>query len=722
MLPYPDNMFIWSIARIPVQRDHAFTGESLVNRVSRPEMDSQELPTQESLPADRMYALLTIACGTGAGLIGLLGITGIFFWNQHLTPAGPAALQIPISAALTWLFLGGVLAFNAYRPLQRGIRLAVAAILGILAIVSALEFPYVLAGNPPIFKALPGQVVSMIPGYQITPLSPVAVGLIIPVSVIILALLYLPDLSGRHHDLRDLIGIMGIITSFISIVFIFSYIYQAPVFYGSSVSPIPILSACALFLIGFGLMTAVGPAAAPQAYLTGNSTKARLLRTFIPLTLIIILSTELLQIYFTAIIRPGSAIGLALIVLVFILLTAFVVGRISGSVSTEIDSAEQKREEAEEELKKTYSQLVAREEELRQKYEELLRAGFEISTNEKEYQSILRTAMDGFSIIDWKGGSFVDVNDALCRMLGYTREEMLHMSLHSIEARETREDIEGHIRKILERGYDRFQTKYRHREGWIIDVEVSVMYTGPQTGQFITFHRDITEQNTRENALEQAKTKLSLLNTVTFADIQNALFTLNGYQQLIRGKITDEQIVSLMEKEEVSVQKIADSLNFAKSYQDMGMKPPQWQRVSHVFLLAISHLDFLRIQHTMQLDDLEIFTDPLLEVVFLVLADNVLKHGGKATEISLTFQEADHQLTLVIEDNGTGIPENLKTTIFEREFQKKRGKGLFLAREILGITGMTIRETGVPGMGARFEILVPGNGYRFAGPQVQGNH
>jgi PAS domain S-box-containing protein len=688
---------------------------------SRPGMNSQEITPHEGTPADRMYALLTIACGAGVVLIGLLGIAGVFFRYPRFSPMGSIELQIPFSAALTWIFLGGVLAFHAYRPLTGRIRLAGAGILGILAIVSTLEFPFALLRGHLISEDLIGQAISAIPGYQVPPLSPVTIGLLIPVSVIILVLLFMPDLADRHHNLRDLIGIMGIVTSFISIIFILSYIYQAPVFTGSSVNPIPFLSACALFLTGFGLMTAAGPSAAPQAYLTGNSTKARLLRTFIPLTLIIILTTELLQIYFTAIIRTGSAIGLALIILVFTLLTSFVVGRISGSVSADIDSAEQKRKEAEEELRQTYHQLVARDEELRQKYDELLRAGFEISTNEKEYQSILLTAMDGFSIVDRKERSFVDVNDAFCRMLGYTREEMLQMSLHSIEARETPEDIECHTRKILERGYDRFQTQYRCRDGRIIDVEVSVVHAGPQAGRVIAFHHDITERNTRENALEQAKKKLSLLNTVTFADIQNALFTLTAYQQMIRGKITDEQITSLMEKEEISVQKIADSLNFAKSYQDMGMKPPQWQKVSHIFLLAISHLDFLRIRHTMHLDDLEIFADPLLEEVFMVLADNVLKHGAQATEISLTYQEADHQLTLVIEDNGTGIPEHLKTAVFLREFQKKRGKGLFLAREILGITGMTIREIGVPGTGARFEILVPPNGYRFGSRQIQGN-
>jgi len=44
------------------------------------------------------------------------------------------------------------------------------------------------------------------------------------------------------------------------------------------------------------------------------------------------------------------------------------------------------------------------------------------------------------------------------------------------------------------------------------------------------------------------------------------------------------------------------------------------------------------------------------------------------------------------------------------------GLGLFLSREILAITGITITETGKPGTGARFEILVPKGAWRLAGP------
>jgi signal transduction histidine kinase len=44
---------------------------------------------------------------------------------------------------------------------------------------------------------------------------------------------------------------------------------------------------------------------------------------------------------------------------------------------------------------------------------------------------------------------------------------------------------------------------------------------------------------------------------------------------------------------------------------------------------------------------------------------------------------------------------------------KNTGLGLFLSREILAITGITITENGTPGKGARFEITVPEGMYRF---------
>jgi signal transduction histidine kinase len=119
---------------------------------------------------------------------------------------------------------------------------------------------------------------------------------------------------------------------------------------------------------------------------------------------------------------------------------------------------------------------------------------------------------------------------------------------------------------------------------------------------------------------------------------------------------------------------------------------------------------------TADLDALEVFSDPLLEKVFFNLVENSIRHGKTATRISFTHQFTGSGVVVVCADNGVGVPYREKERIFEQGVGENTGYGLFIAREILGITGLSIRETGTPGEGARFEITIPGDLYRVIHP------
>jgi signal transduction histidine kinase len=67
----------------------------------------------------------------------------------------------------------------------------------------------------------------------------------------------------------------------------------------------------------------------------------------------------------------------------------------------------------------------------------------------------------------------------------------------------------------------------------------------------------------------------------------------------------------------------------------------------------------------------------------------------------------------VCEDDGVGIPADAKEKIFNRQYFTPSGLAMYISREILSITGISIRETGTPGNGARFEMRVPKGMYRF---------
>jgi len=108
------------------------------------------------------------------------------------------------------------------------------------------------------------------------------------------------------------------------------------------------------------------------------------------------------------------------------------------------------------------------------------------------------------------------------------------------------------------------------------------------------------------------------------------------------------------------------------------------------------------------------YADPLLEKVFFNLAMNLVIHGkNSVTRLHLYTEMQGNDLKIIFEDNGQGIPDEQKETLFQRRNDLKKGMGLYFVREVLAITGIRIQETGVFGQGARFELIVPYGKYRF---------
>ena len=125
-----------------------------------------------------------------------------------------------------------------------------------------------------------------------------------------------------------------------------------------------------------------------------------------------------------------------------------------------------------------------------------------------ELRAMLDTSGEGLWKLD-QSGHVVEVNDAYCHISGYARDEIIGAHLSKFEALEqTPEDIAAHIRHTIEQGYDRFETKHRHRDGHLIDIEVSTSFI-PEMNCFIAFLHDITGRKLAQTELQY---KQDLLN------------------------------------------------------------------------------------------------------------------------------------------------------------------------------------------------------------------
>jgi len=338
-----------------------------------------------------------------------------------------------------------------------------------------------------------------------------------------------------------------------------------------------------------------------------------------------------------------------------------------------------------------------------------------LQESEERFRNIFTHAAEGILIADISTQEFLYANPAICTMLGYSAQELTAMGMRDIHPEKDRAHVQEEFmaqacgEKTLAESIPVLR-----KDGVVLYMDIRttpVIIDGHRCN--IGMFTDITERKRMENALQLARNKINLLNTLTFQDIQNTSFSLSAYHELLRTLVTDEKAKSFLEKQKSLNRKIVDILNFAKNYQDMGTKPPRWQNVHQVFLFAISHLDFLHIARNLQVEDLEVYADSLLEKVFFHLMQNVLRYGEHATKVTLRYEEKPDGLVLFVEDNGVGIPDEEKHMIFDRGYGKNTGLGLFFVREVLSITDMTIKETGEPGKGARFAILVPKEGYRF---------
>ncbi|MGA2699387.1 MAG: PAS domain S-box protein, partial [Methanoregula sp.] len=230
---------------------------------------------------------------------------------------------------------------------------------------------------------------------------------------------------------------------------------------------------------------------------------------------------------------------------------------------------------------------------------------------------------------------------------------------------------------------------------------------------------DITDRVQAAEALAYANHKLGILTSITRHDIQNKLTGVLGYLDLLRGSLRDPQLIGFVDKAETSADAIRHHIDFTKDYESLGGTAPVWQEITPILADVRSHFDVKGIAFEEPAPGFAVFADPMFGKVLYNLCDNSLRHGVHVRHIRIRTEPVNTGCMLIYEDDGVGIPQDRKALIFERGFTtssgsaKSSGLGLFLVRDILAITGISIQETGVPGTGSRFEMVIPPGKWRI---------
>jgi two-component system, cell cycle sensor histidine kinase and response regulator CckA len=194
----------------------------------------------------------------------------------------------------------------------------------------------------------------------------------------------------------------------------------------------------------------------------------------------------------------------------------------------------------------------------------------QIEASEIRANTILNQMGDGFWVTEPQAGRVIEVNEAMCRMLGYSRGEMLNLSVADVEANDSPERIAERIRYILKNGATHFESHFRRKDGEIIDVDVNVTHL-PEYNSFFGFHRDITARRRADADLKESEARYRILfeqapdgvvildpGTGRIIEFNDRACNLLGYsrEEFARLRVADIEVVETPEDVMAHIQRI----------------------------------------------------------------------------------------------------------------------------------------------------------------------
>jgi PAS domain S-box-containing protein len=337
-----------------------------------------------------------------------------------------------------------------------------------------------------------------------------------------------------------------------------------------------------------------------------------------------------------------------------------------------------------------------------------------LEESEEKFRSLVEYALEAILIVDFDGTVLL-ANRATALLVELDGDAGLTgRNVMEFIAPESREEVIKDFR-LVAGGHDPYLACYTviSAKGNTIIVECigkAITYEGRHV-DLISIH-DITGRKKAEDALRSANRQLNLLTGITRHDILNKVSVIHGFLEIARKKTHEPGTAEYLNRISSATSAIRSQIEFTRIYEDLGTREPRWLALDEVMPRSSVPP---AVTLDADLDGARVYADPMLAKVFFNLLDNSVRHGQRVSRIRVSSHFSGKDMVLVWEDNGTGIAADEKERIFERGFGKNTGLGMFLAREILSLTGISITETGVPGSGARFELLIPKGAYRVAG-------
>ena len=361
------------------------------------------------------------------------------------------------------------------------------------------------------------------------------------------------------------------------------------------------------------------------------------------------------------------------------------------------------------------------------------------------FRKLLDNSSDAVEVIDPATMSFLDVNEKACRDLGYSREELLSMSIFDIDPSFNRDSIKMLGEQIQETGNAHFEGMHRRKDGTTFAVEVSIGTANLDKPYGLCVVRDITERKLAEEKIRKLneeleakvkhrtqqllnaqdelvrKEKLAVLGQVAGSvghELRNPLGVMSNAVYFLQTVLVDADD-SVKEYLNIIKSEIAGSERIVSDLLDsVRTKPPQPEAVGVAELIGQTlgkcsvpasvsvKLDIPATLPPLRVDALQIH-----QVLRNLISNGVeaMPQGG-TLEIGAVENKPDGTVTVSVRDSGIGMTPEQMGKLFQPLFTTKArgiGLGLVVVKNLTQANGGKVEVQSAPGTGATFSITLP---------------
>jgi len=355
-----------------------------------------------------------------------------------------------------------------------------------------------------------------------------------------------------------------------------------------------------------------------------------------------------------------------------------------------------------------------------------------LQESEYRYRTLLATATDAFFLYDLKG-KLVDVNQQTCTMLGYSREEILSLSIFDVKIGATPDNPSSPWHNLKDDKTVQYESIYRHKDGTGIPVEVSLgqIKMGDEK-LYSVLTRDVTERKKSEAILLEAKKEAEAANAAKSEflsrmshELRTPMNAILGFAQLLNmdpDKLTKNQqdnVAEILDAGQHLLYLINEVLDIARieaGKLEVTIGQVALNDVIGQCLPLIEHE--VKIRHVKLVDNISdkgfaVLADlTRLKQVILNLLSNAVKYNREYGQITLdAVIIRKNRLRINIADTGEGLTAAQIAKLFapfERISAKKNiegaGIGLVITKHLIELMGGAIGVESRPDIGSVFWV------------------